>query len=83
MSQPYDTVVYQLKDRATIVYIGTTNDPDEREATHERAGKKFTGMLTSRRMTRDGARNLEKEMLADYRKSHGDKNPKYNRDLDG
>ena len=34
-------------------------------------------------MTAEGAKKKEAEALAAYRKSHGGKNPKYNKDSDG
>ncbi|MDA7956057.1 MAG: GIY-YIG nuclease family protein [Gammaproteobacteria bacterium] len=79
MNEPYDTVAYQLKDGNAIVYIGITNDPEGREKAHRKDRKKFTRMEISRRMTRSGAQRLEEKMLADYRRSHGGKNPKYNK----
>jgi len=84
MNQARDTVVYHLKDSSTIVYIGITNDQEGREDEHKRGGKQFTHMhVASNPMTRNSAKNLEKEMLASYRKSHDGKNPKHNKDSDG
>ncbi len=84
MVKKRDTVTYELKDGRNVVYRGTTNDPDQREAEHKAAGKSFTNMLvTSRKMTDDGAKKKEKESLAAYRKNHSGKNPKYNKDSDG
>ena len=84
MSKKRDTMNYDLKDGKEIVYRGTTNDLERREKQHRKEGKKFTHLLqTSRRMTREGAKKKESEALEKYRRSHGGKNPKYNKDDDG
>jgi len=84
MGKPRDTVTYELKEGRKVVYRGTTNDPDAREAQHKADGKEFTKLnVTSRRMTEDGAKKKEAESLEKYRQSHGGKNPKYNKDTDG
>jgi len=81
--QNNDTVVYELKEGRKVVYIGTTNDPDRREAEHLDDGKRFSHMLiTTRKMTEDGAKKRETDRLYTYRKNQG-KNPKYNKDNDG
>ena len=82
--KPRDTVTYDLKQGRTVVYRGTTNDPEQREQQHENDGKQFTKMkITSRKMTDEGAKQKEAEALEKYRGSHGGKNPKYNKDDDG
>ena len=79
-----DTVTYDLKDGGKIVYRGTTNDLERRVEQHRREGKKFTHFLqTSRKMTEEGARKKETENLERFRRNHGGKNPKYNKDSDG
>ena len=79
-----DTVTYDLKQGREIVYRGVTNDPDEREQSHRGEGKDFDKLVvTSRRMTREGAEKKEAENLATYRKGHGGRNPKYNKTEDG
>ncbi len=79
-----NAVVYKLKDRNKIVYIGETVNPENREQKHISDGKKFTTMsIESRRMTKEGAKEKETEMLEKYRKNHGGNNPKYNKDSDG
>ncbi len=76
-------MTYELKEGRKVVYRGTTNNPAAREAAH-RSDKEFDRLvLTSRRMTADGAKAKEKQSLVTYRRNHGGKNPKYNRDLDG
>ena len=83
MTKKRDTVTYDLKDSGEIVYRGTTNDPARREQ-HRREGKEFTHLLpTSRRMTEEGAKKKEAENLERFRRNHGGKNPKYNKDSDG
>lgn len=83
MAKKQDTVTYELKQGNKVVYVGTTNDPEQREQQHREDGKKFGHMnVTSRRMTEDGAKKKEAERLATYRKNQGG-NPKYNKDSDG
>jgi predicted GIY-YIG superfamily endonuclease len=84
MAKKRDTVTYELKEGKKVVYRGTTNNPEEREAEHKSSGKRFSKLtVTSRKMTADGAKKREAESLSKYRKSHGGKNPKYNKDSDG
>ena len=84
MKKKYDTLTYDLKDGKKIVYRGITKDPEKREKEHKASGKRFTKMvLSKRKMTEEGAKKKEKENLRTYRKSHGGKNPKYNKDSDG
>ena len=84
MTKVYDTVTYRLYDGNEIVYIGTTNDTERREKEHKKEGKQFTKLeTTSRKMTEEGAKEKEAEDLAQYRKTHEGRNPKYNKDSDG
>ena len=85
MSQkPRKTVTYELKLGRKVVYRGTTNDPGARESQHRREGKIFDRLVvTSRRMTEEGARAREAKSLETYRRNHGGRNPKYNLDPDG
>ena len=84
MAKKRDTVTYDLKDGHKVIYRGTTNDPSAREEQHRAEGKKFTKLVvTSRKMTDDGAKAKEAKALKTYRKHHGGKNPKYNKDTDG
>ena len=77
--KPRDTVTYELRNGREVVYRGITTDPEIREVEHLREGKDFTKLVvTSRRMTREGAEKKEAESLATYRRNHGGKNPKYN-----
>lgn len=79
--KPRDTVTYELIDGRKVVYRGITIDPEIREVEHLSEGKKFTRLVvTSRKMTREGAQKKEAESLATYRRNHGGKNPKYNQD---
>jgi len=83
MSKRRDTVNYELKEGRTLVYVGTTNDPEARAEQHRAEGKTFSQMnVTSRRMTEDGAKRKEADRLSTYRKNQG-RNPKYNKDSDG
>ena len=79
--KPRDTVVYELRDRRKVVYRGITSDPERREAEHRGEWKQFTKLVvTSRRITREGAEKKEAELLATYRRNHGGKNPTYNQE---
>lgn len=82
--KPLDTVTYDLKRDRRVVYRGTTNDPDRRENEHRAEGKQFDRLVvTSRRMSEDGARKREADNLSTYRTGHGGKNPLYNDQNDG
>ena len=84
MSKPRDTFTYDLKQGQQVVYRGTTNDPERREREHRAEGKRFSRLVvTSRRMTDEGAKRKEAKSLATYRKGHGGRSPRYNRDADG
>ena len=79
-----NTITYELKKGRKKVYIGTTNNPELREQQHRDEGKDFDKLLpTSRKMTKDGAKKKEEEALETFRKNHGGRNPKYNKDSDG
>ncbi len=83
MAKKRDTFTYELKQGNKVLYVGTTNDPDRRERQHRKEGKNFGHMkVTSRRMTKDGAKKKEAERLATYRKNQG-RNPDHNKDSDG
>ena len=82
--RPRNTVTYDLKRGKKVVYRGTTDDPERREQEHRNEGKRFDRLLvTSRRMTEEGAKEKEAEALKRYRQSHKGKNPLYNNDDDG
>ena len=84
MPKKRDTVTYSLYKGNKKVYIGTTNNPDGRAQEHKQDGKHFGRMdITSRRMTEEGAKQKESDMLESYRRSHGGRNPRYNKDNDG
>ncbi len=84
MPKKRDTVTYDLKQGNKVVYRGVTNDPGRRVQQHRADGKKFDKMLiTSRKMTEDGAKKKESENLKTYRRSHDGRNPAYNKDSDG
>ncbi len=76
--------VYILLRGNEIVYIGTTDDPERREREH-RLDKKFDCMKTSKEayITEYYAKKRERQELANYRRTHNGKSPKYNKDPDG
>jgi predicted GIY-YIG superfamily endonuclease len=64
-----------------VVYVGTTTDPERREQEHRAEGKRFTRLVvTSRRMTEEGAKQKRIEQLETYRRNHEGKSPRYNKD---
>ena len=84
MPKKRDTVTYDLKKGRKVVYRGITNDPERREHEHRDSGLDFDRLLsTSRRMTPQGAKDREADNLERYRRSHGGRNPRYNKDNDG
>jgi predicted GIY-YIG superfamily endonuclease len=84
MAKKRDTMTYELKDGKKVVYRGTTNDLERRAQEHKDEGKKFTTIVkTSPKMTENGAKKKESEALKTFRRNHGGKNPKYNKDMDG
>ena len=74
----YDLVCGQGNE---IVYRGrTSQDLEDRAAGHRSDGKSFDRIVpTSRRMTDEGAKRHESESLERYRRSHGGRNPRYNK----
>jgi len=71
---------YELRDRGKIVYFGITDDPDRREAEHQDQGKRFTSVnIVGPVVTKNSAELWEEERLGQYRRSHGGKNPRYNK----
>ncbi|HID19680.1 MAG TPA: GIY-YIG nuclease family protein [Methanophagales archaeon] len=71
---------YELRDHRRIVYVGVTDDPARREDEHKREGKRFTSMNIVRpAVTKNSAERWEEEKLEQYRRSHGGKNPRYNK----
>ena len=84
MAKSRSTQTYALYDGPKKVYIGTTKDVERRSEEHHDSGKNFTRIEpTSRRMTEEGAKIKETEQLEAYRKGHGGRNPRYNKDSDG
>ena len=84
MPKKRDTLTYDLKKGHKVVYRGTTNDPERREREHRNDGLDFDRLVTtSRRMTPQGAKDHETDNLERYRRSHGGRNPRYNKDKDG
>lgn len=70
---------YELKRGNDILYIGITNDPEEREEEHRTDGKRFGHMrIVGPAVTKDTAEEWEEERLEAYRRSHGGRNPRYN-----
>ena len=84
MAKKRDTLTYDLKKGREVVYRGTTSDPDRREKEHRGDGLDFDRLVpTSRRMTPNGAKDREADNLERYRRNHGGRDPRYNKDDDG
>lgn len=80
MAKKRDTYKYKELDGNKIVNIGITDDPKRREGEHKSEGHKFTKMqIFGSAVSRESAEKWEEQELAKYRKSHGGKNPKYNK----
>lgn len=84
-SSKRDTITYKLTGKkGETLYIGTTNNPEQRAEQHRDAGKRFVNLIpTSRKMTAGGAENKETQQLATFRRGHSGRNPRYNKDSDG
>lgn len=79
-----DTVNYNLKVGNKVVYKGTTNDLEKREAEHRRDGKEFTHIQqVGNKKTPEGADKVETDQLETYRKNHQGDNPEYNKTKNG
>ncbi len=75
---------YALYKGREKVYIGEAGNPEQRAEQHRDEGKRFDRVeTTSRQMLKENAQNREADQLATYRRGHGGKNPKYNKDDDG
>lgn len=75
---------YSLWNKGKKVYIGQSEDPEQRAAEHADDGKKFDRVqVTSRPMKPENAEKREAEQLQTFRTGHKGKNPKYNKTDDG
>ena len=75
---------YALYKGREKVYIGEAGNSERRAEQHRDEGKRFDRVeTTSRQMLKENAQNREADQLATYRRGHGGKNPKYNKDDDG
>lgn len=75
---------YELWNKGKKVYIGESENPEERAEQHRQGGKKFDRVnVTSRPMKKENAEKREADRLEAYRRGHGGKNPKYNKTDDG
>ena len=79
-----DTYKYELHDGHRTVYVGTTNDPERREAEHRADGKEFTKMtIIGGPSTSEGAGKWEEERIDTYKRNLGGDRPKYNQNDSG
>lgn len=80
MGSQRDTYRYELWSGLGVVYIGITNDPERREEEHRRERKRFISMrIQGPAVTQASAEKWEEDRLAAYRRNHGGKNPRYNK----
>lgn len=80
MPKKRDHYRYELRDRGKLVYVGITDDAERREGEHQDQGKRFTSMnVVGPTVTADSAERWEEERLEKYRRSHGGRNPRYNK----
>lgn len=71
---------YELKQGYNVVYFGITKNPEFREMQHAHDGKRFSKMnVVGPVVTKETAERWEELRLAGYRRSHGGKNPLYNK----
>ena len=71
---------YELFEGRKKVYIGITNDMERRQQEHSDEGKKFDSIRpVGPRVTEDSARKWEQERIEGYRRNHGDRGPRYNK----
>ena len=73
-----DTIVYTLRKGRDVVYKGITNNLGRRLKEHLAAGKKFTSVTKTRKMSRESAKKREKKQIKNYKRNKG-KPPKYNK----
>ena len=65
-----DTYKYELHDGHKTVYVGTTKNPERREAEHRADGKDFTNMtIIGRPSTAEGAGKWEEDRIDTYKVS--------------
>ncbi len=75
---------YALYNGRKKVYIGEAAKTEQRAEQHKEDGKVFTRVeKTSRPILNKNAQEREADQLESYRRSHGGKNPRYNKDDDG
>lgn len=79
-----DTYKYELRQGNKIVYVGTTNDMNRREAEHRAEGMNFTSMnQVGRRTTPEAAGEWEADRIATYKGNHNGQRPMYNKNDSG
>jgi len=80
MGKKRDTYRYTLWDGRRKVYAGTTENPDQRKQQHRAKGWRFTTMHREGPVvTRETALEWEQNALEAYRRGHGGRNPRYNK----
>ena len=69
--------------RGGINYVGVTKDPRRRAAQHYADGRRGQLETEGRFSSLEEARHWETHALAEYRESHGGRNPRYNHSRTG
>lgn len=79
-----DTIRYYLQDGNEKTYIGITDDLERRTAEHRNDGLKFTSVhKVGPIVSRDTANEWEERSIDTYKRGHGGKRPRDNRNDSG
>ena len=80
MSKRRNHYRYKLYDQHQVVQFGFTNDPERREEEHRDEGKRFSTLkVEGPAVIKKTAEQWEEERLANYRRTHQGRNPRYNK----
>lgn len=80
MAKKRDTARYSLSDGQKIVYFGITDDLERRVAQHRAEGLRFTNVRKEGPLvSRESALEWESGRLDTYRRNHGGRSPRYNK----
>lgn len=71
---------YELRYGREVVYVGAAPDLAEAEAKHRQEGINYTSLVqVGLRVPKERAEAWLQERLADYRRTHDGREPRYNR----
>lgn len=81
MAKKRDTARYVLKDGPKIVYFGITDNLERRVTQHRAEGLRFTNVHKEGPLVSgESAHEWERRRLETYRRNHGGRNPRYNKE---